>query len=122
MTFLDMAHEGLASGWHVFPCWPMSKAPTLPHGNLEASGAPALIEAWAKKWPDANCGIATGPSGLTVVDADHGLTTWEEFLAWRDKVGLPETYTVRTGRRPEFAVQMYYRGGVMRSCKFSLEG
>lgn len=64
--------------------------------------------AWWTKWPDANVAISTKPSGLTIVDCDHGNQDAAAFHAWRAGVGLPVTYTVRTGRRDGFGVQMYY--------------
>ena len=55
-----------------------------------------------------------------MVDCDHGLSSEEDFHAWRMRNNLPVTYTVRTGRRvdkadgvtPVFCVQMYYSGAV----------
>jgi hypothetical protein len=47
---------------------------------------------------------------LTVVDIDHGLTNEDDFAEWVERTGLPGTYTVRTGRRDGFGVQMYYSG------------
>ena len=75
-------------------------------------------------------GIACEASGLYVVDCDHGLTSEEDFHAWRLRNNLPVTYTVRTGRRvdkadgvtPVFCVQMYYSGAVECGAKWSLDG
>jgi hypothetical protein len=44
-----------------------------------------------------------------------------EFVAWRDRNGLPVTYAVRSGRRPEFGVQSYYSGN-LKDGKFELDG
>jgi len=95
-------------GWHVFPCWPGRKEPRIQGGNLSASNDETKVRAWWTKWPDANVAISTKPSGLTIVDCDHGNESEAAFQAWRAGAGLPETYTVRTGRRDGFGVQMYY--------------
>ncbi len=59
--------------------------------------------------------IACGPSGLSVVDCDHGNQTEADARAWIQRAALPETYTVHTGRRtnakdgpPECGLQLYY--------------
>lgn len=57
------------------------------------------VEAWWKKYPEANIGIVTGKiSGITVVDVDtyHG----------GDPKPFPSTYTVRTGNG---GLQLYYK-------------
>ena len=80
--------------------------------------------------PDANVGIACGASNLTVVDCDHGNATLDEATAWLTRSGLPETYTVRTGRRfmrddpttPECGVQLYYSGAMAGSGTFDIAG
>ena len=92
-----------------------------------SAGWETQLRAWWTKWPDANIGIACEASGLCVMDCDHGLTCYEDFVAWRDRNGLPPTYTVRSGRRfkedgsPEFGAQMYYRGP-LDSSKWELDG
>lgn len=59
----------------------------------------AELEAWWKRWPDANIGIVTGEiSGITVVDVDihKGASAFP----------FPPTYTVRTGNG---GLQLYYK-------------
>ena len=69
------------------------------------------IKKWAAKWPNANVAIALGKSGKTVLDIDHGLTNMDAARAWLIRNGLPtDTYMVRTGRRPEFGLQVYFDG------------
>lgn len=121
MTFLEIAEACLARGWHVFPCVPRTKKPLTPHGFRDASNDPAQIQRWADQWPDANAAIACEASGLTVLDADHGITDADSFQSWRNSAGLAETYTIHTGRRPEFGAQSYY-SGVMPGCNFELNG
>jgi hypothetical protein len=115
MNLLDTALSYAARGWHVFPCKPSSKEPATPHGHKDATLDEAQIRAWWTKSPDANVAIATGPSGLTVLDCDHGIADEAALQAFCRERGLPETYAVRTGRRPEFGVQLYFAGEGVRS-------
>jgi hypothetical protein len=83
------ALEYAARGWAVFPvhsaaggrcgcgkskCDKPGKHPRTEHGLSDASTNAEVIRAWWDRWPDANPAIATGPSGLVVVDIDprHG--------------------------------------------------
>jgi hypothetical protein len=65
-------------GLRVFPLQPRSK---IPHkgtrGCLEASSDPQQIEAWWRRWPDSNVGIATGHL-VDVIDIDGpvGVKSW----------------------------------------------
>lgn len=108
-------------GWQVHPLKPGDKIPITPHGKNDATTDAEQIRAWWTQVPNANVGIACGPSQLCVFDADHGLNDEADFLAWRDRNGLPTTYAVRSGRRPEFGVQSYYSGPV-RDGRFELDG
>jgi len=116
MTFLEIALSCIARGWHVFPCVPHNKNPLIPGGHNAASNNEEQIRAWWARWPEANVAIAVRPSRLAVLDCDHGLANEEDFRAWVQVKKLPNTYTVRTGRRvnpkdgvtPEYGVQCYY--------------
>jgi putative DNA primase/helicase len=114
-SFLDIALGCLARGWYVFPCAPRDKRPITPNGFKDATADEATVRAWWTRTPDANVGIATGASGLTVLDCDHGIADGAALEAWQATNGLPETYCVRTGRRPEFGVQLYYEGAGIKS-------
>lgn len=115
------ALDAAAQGWHVFPLRPGDKRPALhgetacPHSGACADGHvkweqrattnPQRIRAaWAAG--AFNIGVATGPSGLIVVDLDMpkdkdssdtpcGVTT---FAALCERAGtdVPATRTVRT--------------------------
>src|SRR5579872_5828666 len=122
MSFLEIALHNAAQGFRVHPLKPGTKEPLTYHGKNDASGDTTQIREWWTKWPDANIGIACGPSGLCVLDADHGLNSEADFHAWRERAGLPKTFTVRTGRRPEFGVQMYFRGAVPDVTLWKLHG
>jgi len=103
MTFLELALSYAARGWHVFPCVPRTKEPLTKHGWQDATTDTQQITAWWTAHPDANLGIACGASGLVVLDVDHGLASDADAIFWMGKAGMPATYVVRTGRRPEFS-------------------
>ncbi|MFF3451295.1 bifunctional DNA primase/polymerase [Streptomyces sp. NPDC002667] len=118
---LDVALAAAERGWHVFPLLPSRKIPAL-HGERTCTGT-GPCENGHRKWEqrattDAdriraawsrapfNVGIATGPSGLLVVDLDtpehkgssdapDGAAT---FRALCERAGhaVPDTYRVRT--------------------------
>lgn len=100
-----LAYAGL--GWHVFPCHTpifdtsgaarcscrkadchsIGKHPRTSHGLKEATTDIEQITAWWTRWPQANIAIATGPSGLAVLDVDgpkgeESLAHVEEKLGW----------------------------------------
>ena len=60
------------AGMHVFPVWPGQKRPANKTGLKGATRNPKKIKAWWSKIPTANIGIATGSSGLVVIDCDTG--------------------------------------------------
>src|SRR5579872_7480863 len=111
-SFQDIALAHVGRGFCVHPLVPGNKGPITRHGWHDATSDEAAIRAWWTKTPNANVGLACGPSGLAVLDVDNGLADEAAFHQWRVAAGLPETYTVRTGRRPGFGVQMYFRGAI----------
>ncbi|AYG81476.1 hypothetical protein DWB77_03624 [Streptomyces hundungensis] len=84
-ALLDAALRATESGWHVFPLRPGTKRPAL-HGEASCPGTGPCAgghRKWEQRattdvgriratWERApfNVGIATGPSGLVVVDLD----------------------------------------------------
>ncbi|AWE51177.1 bifunctional DNA primase/polymerase [Streptomyces nigra] len=118
---LTAALDAAARGWHVFPLRPGTKRPAL-HGEKsctrtgECAGGHRKWEQRATTDPDRiraawsrapfNVGIATGPSGLVVVDLDtpehkgssdapDGAATFGA-LCERAGQAVPDTYRVRT--------------------------
>jgi Bifunctional DNA primase/polymerase, N-terminal len=86
-------------------CESPAKHPRTAHGEKDASIDPTQIKQWWERWPDANIGIATGPSGLVVLDIDG-----EDGLAlFKELAGDPtETLLAKTGR-PNGS-HVYYQG------------
>jgi hypothetical protein len=70
-------------GWHVFPITPgAKKPPVINRWETRASTDPDQINRWWQHIP--HIGIATGPSGLVVIDLDtpkHGETAPDRWAA-----------------------------------------
>jgi hypothetical protein len=114
------ALKAAAAGLYVFPVLPFSKTPAEPDWEHVATTVPAQIESWWTARP-FNIGVATGPSGLLVVDIDvgHGepapprwagaRTGWDVLARLADAAGqsLPtHTFTVAT---PSGGRHLYFR-------------
>ncbi|MGB6164409.1 MAG: bifunctional DNA primase/polymerase [Pseudonocardiaceae bacterium] len=109
-------------GWHVFPITPgAKKPPVITRWETRASTNPALIQHWWRHTP-YTIGIATGPSGLVVIDLDTpkpdqptparwaalGITSGMgviKALARARGVTIAPTYTVST---PSGGWHLYY--------------
>jgi hypothetical protein len=70
-------------GWSVFPAVERGKRPATRNGLLDASTDRPQVEAWWDARPNANIGVACGPSGLLVVDVDgeEGRLAWLRLAA-----------------------------------------
>jgi hypothetical protein len=112
----DLARGALAlagRGWHVFPLVQGGKEPAVKAWESRATTDPAVISrCWG--YGAYNIGVATGPSGLVVIDCDTargrerpppplhllGVTDGEDVLALvAEHAGQPlpvDTYTVAT--------------------------
>jgi len=65
----DYVEKHEARPRYLFPIKPGKKFPPLIKNNLEdASNDPAQLEAWEKKWPGCNWGVADRKSKLLVAD------------------------------------------------------
>jgi hypothetical protein len=126
-SMLEVAINCIERGWAVFPCAPKTKIPLISkenggHGYKDATTNEEQVREWWANYPDANVPIATGVSKLCVVDFDLGFTNEEELRAWMQAHEMPLSYAVRTGRRPEFAVQVYYSGEGLKSTGWERDG
>lgn len=61
-----------AAGHSVFPVKAGSKHPAIKNWEKVATRDPSAIAEWWRRHPACNLGIATGPSGLVVIDLDDG--------------------------------------------------
>jgi Bifunctional DNA primase/polymerase, N-terminal len=106
---LQAAQRALDRGWYVFGTTPHSKIPFKgTHWNKDAVNDETALRRWETN-PDANPCVYLKPSGLTVLDADHGLTSLEHAEAWAKANGIPATYIVQSGRVGG-GFHFYFRG------------
>lgn len=103
------AADAITRGFYVFPCPPRKKFSTT-CSYLNAVGT---VEEALAMWPgdNFNCAIAAcvKPGYRRVCfDCDHGLADEFQFFAWCESNRVPPTYTVRTGRRDSFGVQLWF--------------
>ena len=77
----DFAQDYAARGWEIFPLKPHAKTPITTHGVLDASTDRETIRKWWAKTPTANIGLATGASGIVVIDLDGAaaIEWWTKF-------------------------------------------
>ncbi len=87
---LDAALKYASLGWPVFPLWGNDgKKPVTDHGVLDATTDVNVIEAWWKKWPHANVGIACGQNSFDALDID-GPEGEKAIIAWLNAKGIFE--------------------------------
>jgi Bifunctional DNA primase/polymerase, N-terminal len=91
-------------------CSSPGKHPRTRRGFKDASSDAAQIEAWWRQWPHANIGIATGPSGLVVLDVDGPEGQAELATLVAAHGFLPRTLVAKTGRPG--GIHFYYKGAV----------
>jgi hypothetical protein len=97
-------------GCKVFPCVPNGKEPATKEGWHIASNDPTQVAEWKQINPDFNWAVATGPSGLFVIDVDpNGLDWWGKLLE-RDSTirsAVERAFQVRT---PRGGLHVYFKG------------
>ena len=99
--FQEAAALYVSLGFKVFPLAAGSKLPAIKggHGFKDATDDADQMEQWARRFPNANIGIATGASsGLVVIDIDprNGGTASMCKLGGKGMT-FPPCPTVRTG-------------------------
>lgn len=109
----DWALYLVAMGWAVFPLLPGTKRPAIRDWEHRATTDPERITRCWHGGGGFNIGLATGPSGLVVLDLDPAKTaegpdgaTGLAALADVRGVRLPATYTVST---PRGGTHLYFR-------------
>lgn len=108
MTMLDVALACIKRAWYVFPCG--GKVPLYEGAFKDATLDEDKVREWWTATPNANPGIAAGKSVITVLDIDTGLTDEDSLREFMRERGIPETFAVRTGKRPDYRVQLYFQG------------
>ena len=102
-------------GWYVFPIVPGNKYPPIVKWSVEATTDPEQINRWWDENPNANIGIATGPSGLSVIDLDvkKDKPGIENFRVLCQQNGnVPPTMTFQT---PTGGQHLVYKGTGLKS-------
>ncbi len=79
-TFLEIALRNSRRGFRVFPVRRGTKVPHIEDFPDLATTDTQQIEEWAKKWPDANCGVI-GDDNFLIVDFDRWEKAQELFAA-----------------------------------------
>jgi hypothetical protein len=113
-SLLECALQYAGRKWHVFPLHSLQagrcscgqdcgrnacKHPRVKSGFKAATTDARQIEAWWRKWPNANIGIATGAvSRIVVIDIDgaEGAATLKTLVEQHG--ALPRTAIVKTTR------------------------
>ena len=118
------ALDSINRGFSILICEPREKNPWTKyseHAVNSASNDPAVaLRPW-DEGQDANYGVACGRSNLTVVDVDKGIPNETALKNWMTAIGLPETFTIRTGRDGEAGFHLYYSGAV-KTTPYQIEG
>jgi len=121
MKPLDIALDHTQAGFYVFPVR-KDKGTLTPHGFKDATRDEGTIREWWAEWPHANIAIHPGRSGISVLDIDHGLEDKAALDAWMERNGIPRTYAVRSGSRPEYKVHLYFAGALPDVGSWELDG
>lgn len=104
------ALEYARAGIYVFPLVNNGKMPATLHGHQDAAIDPVEVATLWQHRPTANIGIATGASGLAVIDIDrkHGVDGWRGLADCLKRLGeLPgPTRMVST---PSGGAHIYFR-------------
>lgn len=109
---LHSAIDGVCSCGNA-ACGSVAKHPRTQHGLEDATKDSVVVADYWARWPDANIGIATGPSDLVVIDIDPKNGGDESFAILRGELGSAafETVTALTGGGGE---HYYFRVGEKR--------
>ncbi|MFJ4651036.1 bifunctional DNA primase/polymerase [Nocardia sp. NPDC088792] len=109
--FRDAALAAAARGWMVFPLRAGSKRPAIDAWPDQATIDRDRIIAWWAAHPSANVAIATGPSGLYVLDLDtrHGHNGADTLYRLADTAAARASLLTFTVSTPSNGYHLYYR-------------
>jgi len=93
-SLLDAALSYAQRGWHVLLLKPQDKTPLTRHGVKDATTSEAKIHQWWTRNPQANIGIACGPSRLVVVDVDDRKGGGESWKALKEQYAIDDDTVV----------------------------
>jgi hypothetical protein len=108
------AEDALSRGLAILTCMPHGKDPYpkySPHACNSGTRDPKIALAPWLAGEEANYGVSCGMSNLTVLDVDKGIEDIAQFEAWKKEHGIPETFTVLSGR-DGFGAHLYFSGSV----------
>ncbi|MEX1078491.1 MAG: AAA family ATPase [Homoserinimonas sp.] len=102
-TMLEEALGYASRGFYVLPLKPGRKDPMTAHGWHDATTDAEQLATWWGQRPAANIGLATGPSGVAVVDVDvkdgkQGLASFDELTRGVDLDSAVIARTASGGR------------------------
>jgi len=100
----------ILKGCKLFPCVPLGKLPATKDGWHVATDDPAQLAEWQRVNPQFNWAVATGLSGLFVVDVDPAGLDWWAKLLERDsdiQEAVARAYQVKT---PRGGLHVYFKG------------
>jgi Bifunctional DNA primase/polymerase, N-terminal len=119
-TMLDHALDAVRHGFTVIPIKPGKKFPPILTGGISVSGSrdEAQVRKWWSQYPDANIACNAG----VLVDVDEGINNVTEAQNIAKLWGLPPTFTVHTGGRPEFGVHFHFTGTAPNQGPFVANG
>jgi hypothetical protein len=102
-----LAYAGL--GWAVHPLRPRDKRLLLRDWPHKATADGRVIRDWWARWPEANIGLACGPSGFSVIDLDvKGDAKGEEsWASLTEQHGLGDLVTPTT-RTPSGGQYLFF--------------
>ncbi|MFI1919295.1 bifunctional DNA primase/polymerase [Nocardia sp. NPDC020380] len=109
--FRDAAYAAAARGWMVFPLRPGSKRPAIDAWPDRATTDHKCIARWWAENPASNVAIATGPSGLHVLDLDthHGRSGADSLYRLADNAAARASLLTFAVSTPSNGRHLYYR-------------
>lgn len=100
----------ILKGCKLFPVVAGDKVPATKEGWHIATDDPAQLAEWSRILPGCNWAVATGPSGLFVIDVDpNGLDWWAKLLERDSEIreAVDKAFQVRT---PRGGLHVYFKG------------